>query len=75
MPETGLNPKGKIMTRRFRSAQEALSVQENDLKCAKRAREWGMTESAKRWQQNADAAFDAFLEITEEECKARRRNG
>ncbi|MEV0445364.1 hypothetical protein AB0I84_38730 [Streptomyces spectabilis] len=60
------------MTRRFNSAEQALAVQENDLKCAERARKWGMTDSAEHWQQNADQAWDQFLEITERTANARK---
>ncbi|GHB58774.1 hypothetical protein GCM10010331_53210 [Streptomyces xanthochromogenes] len=62
------------MFRRFTSAQDALKAQADDLKCSERARKWGMSDSAKKWQDSADHAMGEFLRITEEEHNA-ERNG
>ncbi|AZQ72704.1 hypothetical protein EKH77_17075 [Streptomyces luteoverticillatus] len=62
------------MARRFKNSDEALTVQENDLKCRDRARKWGMEESAKKWQASADHAQEEWIRLTEEEFNASRRN-
>lgn len=63
------------MLRRFTSAQAALAAEKDDRKCAKRARAWGMTDSAKHWENNAEQAWGEFLRITEETDTNRRNRG
>ncbi|MFI5756554.1 hypothetical protein [Streptomyces sp. NPDC051569] len=59
--------------RRHTDAQAALTQQADDLKCAARAKKWGMDDSAKKWKASADAAFGDFARITKEEHDRKKK--